>query len=90
MRVWVVLMQASHAGKPDQVETVRIEGAFMRRDSAVAWCQSTLKEEGYRVFEPVVDGQTVYVMGSVLGDNWRIKRFNIDEHQVDKLIGVVS
>ena len=82
MRVWVVLMQASHAFKPGQVETVRIEGAFRRRDSAVAWCQSTLEEEGYRAFEPVADGQTVYVMGSVLGDNWRIKRFTIDEHQV--------
>ena len=90
MRVWVVLMQASHAGKPDQVETVRTEGVFRRRHSAVAWCQSTLKADGYRVFEPVADGQTVYIMGSVLGDNWRIKRFTIDEHQVDKLIGVVS
>lgn len=90
MRVYVVLMESSRSSRPEQVEVVRVEGTFSSQSEAVTWCQGVLTAEGYRTFDPVRSGGNVHVLGSVTGEQWRIKRFIISEHYNDKLIGVVS
>ena len=90
MRAYIVLMEVSCAGKPEQVDLVRVEGAFSHEAQAVAWCQGNLAEGGYWVSEPVRHETFTQVIGHITGANWSVKRFTITRHQVDKLIGVLA
>lgn len=86
MKVYVVLMESSRSARPEQVEAVRVEGTFSSQGEAVTWCQGVLTAEGYRTFDPVRSGENVHVLGSVTGEQWRIKRFTISEHYNDNLV----